>query len=199
MSSDREDYGPWVPLTPEEMAGPQRVVTAEELDLLDLVQNYGAVAGDIASVERARGRREVERPLALERIQAAIEKAEVHVAYGRRDRERGRTAGRGNRGRRAWHTKALEALALALDAEGRKAGAVHRSLVKAFDDPGRYDDLLDAMNRASGDGLTITDFQYEYRSKPGDTPLFRLEREDGAARRITVRMFQNAVAELSKK
>lgn len=201
MSSDhdREDYGPWVPLAPEEMAGPERIVTEDELDLRDLVQHYGAVASDPLSIAQARGRREVERPAALERIQAEIRTAEVHVAYGRRDSGRGSTAGSGNRGRRAWHTEALEALLLELDAEGRKAGAVHRLLVEAFDDPERSDDLLDAMNRATGKDLMITDFWYEYRSKPGNTPLFRLERGDGVSRLITSRMFQNAVAELSKK
>jgi hypothetical protein len=189
MCSD-DDTGNWVPLTEAEQDGPERVITAEELDILDLVQNFGAVASDPLSIERARGRREVERPLAMERIMAAIRTAEVHVAYGRRDRKQRSDAGHGNRGRRAWHTEALDVLLGAiLDSETTPGDAYFRFL-RVADGQG-LDELIDRLSKTGV--LDIEHIRHTYPSRGGRAGLFTLVR---AADRhiVTVNAWKKAVA-----
>ena len=194
MSS--KDTSPWVPLTEEEMEGPTRIVTEEEMDVLDLVQHYGADPYDPLSIERARGRREVSQPLALERTQAAIRAAEVHTAYGRRDREQRRKAGTGNQGRRAWYTLAVGRLLESVCERGTEPGAAHQHLLRASD-KGELDGIIDGL--ADLGVIDIGAISSTYPSRDGTAVLLVLVRGDGAgSREVTVNAWQHCVKERNK-
>jgi hypothetical protein len=140
--------------------------------------------------------------LAQERMLAMMADAGIANLARWKRREMSASAGRGNSGQRRWHTAALQALIMYAKCHGMKPKQAYERVIERYDEGSEEDNLIDAMDAACGAPVYIENLDYDgYAPKERGRVLFQLTRKQGHnldTKKITVGIFQDAVAELNK-